>query len=140
MDLDRVSFNKKRLLRQSSWDMSLENSRWRNQAPGPPRYYHEDLLPFYTIEVDRIPLAGGVVRFFYGLLPTPKTLITDVLELPDAWVQYLRWEVLSLALSRDGDGQDLARAKLAHDRYMFGVRLAIRLVLGDIDEPIEAME
>jgi hypothetical protein len=139
MDLDRVSFNGRRVLRQTAWDLTLENASWRSQAAGRPRYYHEDRLPFYTIEVDRMPAYYGTMRFFYGLMPIPNTSTSGTLTIPDAWEQYIRWGVLSLALSRDGDGQDLARAALAQERYMFGVRLALRLMHGDLNEPIEAL-
>ena len=132
MDIERISVDKKRVLRQSSWNMMTENPEWKLQPPGPPRVYHEDDLPLGTYEFDRLPAIGyGTFRLFGDLLPAEHLSISEDLTVPDAWEQYIRWEVISIALGKDGDGQDLERSAYAHQRYELGVSLALRLVRGD---------
>lgn len=134
MDIERVSFNKVRIRRQSVWDLARENPSWRNNPPGRPHYWHEDHLAVADIEVDRLPAAGGTLRFFVTMVPIvhapyPGGYAEDI-SVIDCWEPYIRWDVLSLALSKDGDYQDSKRGQYCHQRYMLGVSLARRLVQG----------
>lgn len=143
MMIERISFNGKRLRRQTSWDMQRENPEWRNSASGPPRYWHEDHLPVDQLELDRIPAAGGSLRIFYDKIPVMHKLAPDgfleFIAVPDCWEPYIRWEVLSQALTRDGDGQDVQRGHYAHQRYLLGVSLAKRFITGAaLPAPAEA--
>lgn len=131
MDIERVSFNHKRLRRVTSWDLEREDHSWRSHPNDRASSYHEDHLPTSLFELDNREASGGTMRVFGGYLPPLHT--TDVAELiavKDCWEQYIRWEVLSLALGKDGDNQDIARSSYAHNRYLFGVSLAKRMVLG----------
>lgn len=136
MDIERISFNQIRLYRTTIWDLQRENHSWAIQPAGNPRYYHEDNLSINTFQVDRMPVAGGIFRIFADYLPPRHLTSNEYISVPDAWEQYIRWLVLSLALSKDGDGQDLARSKYAQDRYMFGVSLARRMALGEMKGPV----
>jgi hypothetical protein len=176
MDIDRISFNLKRLRRVTSWDLQRENPKWRSTPNGKTRYYHEDhLASVLEFEFDRVPAQGGSYRIIGDLLPPPHTSVTVItvvtggrtLPLPSparmfpreplhygdtdriaplpffvsesnttttsvdfVWEPFIRWEVLSLALGKDGDNQDLARSNYAHQRYLMGVSLAKRLTMG----------
>ena len=124
MDIDRISLNKRRLRRVTSWDLQREDPKWRAHPNGKTRYYHEDhLASVLEFEFDRVPVQGGSYRIIGDLLPT-----TSSLEV--VWEPYIRWEVLSLALAKDGDNQDMARSRYAHQRYLMGVSLARRLTMG----------
>ncbi len=132
MDIERLSFNKVRMRRQSVWDLTRENPNWRNNLPGRPRYWHEDHLGVNNLEVDRRPAAGGTLRFFVSMVPPvhaayPGGYIENI-SVIDCWEPYIRWDVLSLALGKDGDFQDVKRSGYCHQRYMLGVSLAKRLV------------
>jgi hypothetical protein len=134
MDIERISFNGKRMRRQTTWDLSRENQNWRNNSPGAPRYWHEDHLNVNDLEVDRRPVAGGTFRFFCTVIPVehvayPAGYLEDI-PFIDAWEPYIRWNVLSLALGKDGDMQDIARSAYCQQRYLLGVALANRLVFG----------
>lgn len=134
MDIERISFNGKRLRRQTTWDLQRENPNWRNNLPGNPRYWHEDHLAVNDIEVDRSPAAGGTFRFFYTMIPTahaayPAGYLENI-AFGDSWEPYIRWNVLSLALGKDGDNQDVAKSVYCQQRYLLGVALALRLIQG----------
>jgi hypothetical protein len=131
MDIERISFNYVRLRRVTAWDLEREDPTWRLSPLGKPQAYHEDHLPINSYELDNRPAAGGNIRMFAGTLPPWHTTdTTELIAVKDCWEQYIRWEVLSLALSKDGDNQDLGRAGYAHQRYLMGVSLAKRMVLG----------
>lgn len=131
MDLNRVSFNGKNLRRQTSNDFMMEDRNWRNNAVGKPSYWHEDHLAVTQFELNKIPAAGGTIRIFADYLYDEYASVFEDLHLRDIWEPYLRWKVLSLALAKDGENQDLGRSSYAQERYMVGVRLALRLIKED---------
>ena len=130
MDIERVSLDGRRLLRQSSMNLELEDRNWRSNSTGKPSYWHEDNMSMSNIELNKIPAIGGVLRVFSGYLPNPYTVIYEDLHLADHWEPYLRWGVLAICLIKDSEDQDVARAEYAKQRYMVGVQLAQRLVKG----------
>jgi hypothetical protein len=131
MDIERISFNYKRLRRVTSWDLEREDPTWRTHPNHPAQQYHEDHLPINSFELDNRQASGGTLRIFGGTLPALHTTdTTELIAVKDCWEQYIRWEVLSLALSKDGDNQDVVRASYAHQRYLLGCSLAKRMVLG----------
>lgn len=131
MDIERISFNYKRLRRVTSWDLEREDPTWRTHPNHAAQQYHEDHLPVNSFELDNRRLSGGNLRIFGGTLPPLHTTdTTELIAVKDCWEQYIRWEVLSLALAKDGDNQDVVRASYAHQRYMLGCSLAKRMVLG----------
>lgn len=128
-DIDRVSYNGKRLRRISAFDLASKDPAWRNKS-GDPQFYHEDGISISSIQLDKLPTRAGTLRIFADLLHTDITDVGDALVLPDTWEPYIRWEVLSFALQKDGESQDLKRADWAHKKYQFGVSLAQRIVYG----------
>ncbi len=130
MDIERISFNYKRLRRVTMWDLQREDPTWRSHPNDSPQQYHEDHLPVNAFELDNRPSQGGNMRIFADTLPTEHVAIGENLVVPDAWEQYIRWGVLSLALAKDGDNQDMGRANYAYQRYTIGVTLAKRMVMG----------
>lgn len=130
MDINRMGFNGRHLHRQAVINFELEDRDWRSHAVGMPEYYHEDLLPNSKFELNKIPAAGGTIRIFADYLPDPYLTVDENLHVKDSWEQYLRWKVLSLALAKDCEDQDLGRSNYANQRYAVGVMLARRLLKG----------
>ena len=131
MDIERISFNYKRIRRVTSWDLEREDPTWRSHPVGSPQSYHEDHLPVQSFELDNRPAAGGNMLLMADVLPPIHTTdTTELIAVKDCWEQYIRWEVLSLALAKDGDNQDVGRSSYAHQRYLLGVGLAKRMMLG----------
>lgn len=128
-DIERISFAGKRLTRVSLSDLVAINYKWR-ETSGNPKYYHEDGISLLAYEFDKTPTKAGAIRIIADLLPTPLEETTDELPIPDCWEPYIRWETISFALSKDGESQDLPRANWAHQKYMFGMDLAMRIVNG----------
>jgi len=136
MDIERISFNYRSLERLTTWDLERENPNWRTNPNGTARYYHEDHLLATQFEFDHVPAQGGSYRIFGDTLPAEHTTnLSELIAVKDCWEPYIRWEVISLALGKDGDNQDVARSKYAHQRYKLGVALALRLVTGKFIDP-----
>lgn len=130
IDIDRISFYGKPLRRQTLFDLELEDRSWRSKTTGKPSYWHEDNLPNSQFEINKIPAAGGNLRIFSDYIPDEYTDTSGDIHLTDEWEQYLRWKVISLALGKDGDNQDVGRSDYADQRFRLGITLARRLMKG----------
>jgi hypothetical protein len=137
MDIDRIGFNGKHCRRQTSNNFEMEDRDWRQKTTGRPTYWHEDHLPNTQLELNKIPAAGGIIRYIGDYLYAPYVSPFENIHLKDSWEPYLRWKVLSLALIKDGDNKDIGRSQYAQQRYLLGVRLARRLVTGTADLKIQ---
>jgi hypothetical protein len=140
-DIDRISFNGKRLRRVSSFDLMAKNPNWRAES-GTPRFYREDGISITSFELDKKPTKVADIRIFADYLHTdtdPNSL-SGTLPLADCWEPTIRWEVLSFCLQKDGESQDLPRAAWAHNKYLYGVSLAQRIMAGEPDKPIPQIE
>ena len=134
-DIDRIGFDGKRVRRISLFDLASKNPSWRS-TNGIPQFYYEDAAEITEFDFDKLPTKAGTIRIFADLLPVEVDDLADVIEIPDCWEPYIRWEVISFALQKDGESQDLPRADWAHNKYLFGVSLAQRIVAGMPDDPI----
>lgn len=134
MILERISINGRMIRKVTSWDLERQNYLWRSATDNKPRHWHEDHLPITQIEFDRIPREGDVIRYFHDMAPAERLPYPDGYDqafiVADEWEPYIRWEVLSMALAKDGDAQDLGRSAFAHKQFEFGIALAVRLMHG----------
>lgn len=82
------------------------------------------------------PYAGTLRQMLTGLtnfeilatrLIDDIALTTDLLRVPDYTVLYLKYWVLKQMLEKEGEGQDLPRAKYCQKRYDMGMKLFLRL-------------
>jgi hypothetical protein len=88
---------------------------------------------------------GGVLRQMFDgatnfeviatVLTGDVTDATDELPVPDFCVVYIKFGVLEKMLSKEGEGQDLARSQYCSARYDNGIALFRRLIDGkDVDD------
>ena len=125
MSIDRIDFNLRALRRTNVGFLDLDNRKWRTLS-GTPSQYHQDMLPNKTFELDRAPLAaqaGLFINVLSTLYPAAVTTGTDNLTVPDYAVLYIKFGVLDKMLSKQGEAQDLAKAKYCKARFDFGVSL-----------------
>ena len=129
-DILRISFDGKRLVRVSLFDLTAINYKWR-ETSGIPKKYHEDGLSIDQFELDKVPTRTGTIRVFSDYLSPQLSSELDIFPMQDCWEQYIRWEAISFSLQKDGETQDLERADWAHKKYLFGVNLAKRITQGN---------
>lgn len=136
-DVDRISFDGRRLRRISNFDLMTINPKWRD-ASGNPRYYHEDGVDITEFELDKKPTRVANIRIFGDYLHSKfdATNLSSTIGIPDCWEPFIRWEVLSFCYSKDGESQDLSRAAWAHNKFLYGLSLCQRMIAGQADSAI----
>lgn len=67
-------------------------------------------------------------------LPADVAGPADILDVPDFAVPYVQFWVLRIMLGKEGEGQDVARAKYCGARYDNGVNLLLRLLSSSNDK------
>jgi hypothetical protein len=136
-DIDRISYDGKRLRRVSNFDLMTINYKWRDVS-GLPKYYHEDGVDLYEFEFDKKPTRVADIRIF-GDYIHPKFVESDIasiVQIPDCWIPAIEWEVLSFCLQKDGESQDLRRATWAHNKFLYFISLCQRMITGQADTAI----
>lgn len=80
-------------------------------------------------------MAGGTPLFevISTTLPAAVTSSTDALTVPDYCVLYLKFGVLAKMLAKEGEAQDLPKAKYCQARYDNGIRL-LRQLMGSTEK------
>jgi len=145
-NVTRVSFDGRNLDRQSLADFDKDDRLWRQHTNGKPTMYHEDRLPWGWIELNKIPPAGGVVRFFGDMAFTPYLLdsqtgsaaVTDAQQMhfSDYWEPYIRWRTLGHCYQKESDDMDTIRGRYCAKRFMLGVALA-RYIMKGVEGTVE---
>lgn len=136
MQIDRITFNLIPLYRSTRHALDLENRKWRTLS-GTPRRYHQDHLPNKQYELDRAftaALAGLNIGVVSTVLPAQVTALVDNLTIPDYAVYVLKFGVLALMLAKQGEAQDIAKAKYCEERFDYGCGLLLRLIVGGQEE------
>jgi hypothetical protein len=84
-----------------------------------------------TIELYPPPVTEGVLDLLYATVLTAIAADSDAtFDLPDDFVPFVTYGVLADMLSKDGRGQDLARAAYCEERYSSGVKIAAIMLEG----------
>lgn len=107
----------------SSWTPGWEDT------PGTPTCYMEVPNPSLTIRLNAVPTGTGTLELTGIQLPPLAVAGCLALPLPDEWMVYVKWGVMADLLSKEGEANDVQRAKLCEARYGEGVSLA-KLLLG----------
>jgi len=111
MDIIRISVDGRPIQRQRLLDLELEDRNWRNSPNGRTHYWHEDGISNSQFEIDKRPAAACTIRVIADYIYDEYSGVSGNIHLADWWEPYLRWKVISLALSKDGDNQDIQRSK-----------------------------
>lgn len=100
--------------------------------PGGPVVYDDVSAGTLTLEVFPTPTTAGSIDLLYAC--TLEALgfgnPPDIFDIPDDFVPFITYGVLADMLSKDGRGQDLARAEYCEGRFEEGVALAAILLEG----------
>lgn len=104
-----------------------------NNPPLRPIIFDDGSAGPLKLELFPVPVTDGELELLYAsvlaaLAFDPGT--PDIFNLPDEVVPYVTYGVLADMLSKDGRGQDLARAAYCEQRYQEGVALAAVLLEG----------
>ncbi len=106
-------------------------------SPGnlPPRpiAYDDQSAGIEVLEIGPVPAADGTLEVLYVStleLLNFDPLAPDIFDLPDDFIPYITYGVLSDLLSKEGNGRDLPRSAYCQSRYEEGVAVAALFLLG----------
>ncbi len=104
-----------------------------NNPPDRPTILDDSSAGPLTVELFPTPATDGELELLYAcVLETlhGDPLAPDVIDLPDDFFPYLVYGVLADMLSKEGRGQDLARAQYCEQRFQEGILLSAVLLEG----------
>lgn len=140
MQLDRLAFQNIPLYRSNVHQLDLSNRNWRT-LPGTPRSYHQDHLANKQFELDRAPTAALVaaaakINVISTIHPPAVAVAGDNLQVPDFAVYVVKFGVLQRMFAKEGEAQDVARAKYCEERFGFGCGLLSKFLGTETDTPL----
>jgi hypothetical protein len=109
------------------------NTNWQSQTgQANPSYWFQDKVGVGNFGVGPPPQVGSTARIFYSQRgpENPSLGLLSPYLLPDVMVPALRWRVLALALSKDGENRDTARADFAQKWFDFWVIISRKYLQG----------
>lgn len=116
------------LPRDSAWSADQLESAWTYDFAPQPVVYTDAETPEPSLQVMPASSDNGLLHITY--VPDPNNLSnTGVLwTIPDVLIPMAMWKAVAILLAKDGRGQDLPRADLAHKRALEGLS-AVQLML-----------
>lgn len=108
--------------------------RWQVAPPGTPRAYFRDKVPLQNFGIWPRANNTAVFEVVYQQRQTQVMQLLDGFLFPDIFVPIVKYRVLSLAYSKDGEARNPGLAKYFSTRYAFGVKVA-KMVLQVIEDP-----
>ncbi len=116
------------LPRTDSFTSDIWDESWESVGGTPQAHI---LVPERSLEIRVTPKAAldGTLDLVYVKNLPPVTNDCSIMPIPDEWVPFVKWGVLSDMLSKEGEANDPQRASYAEHRWDEGVALA-RLYMG----------
>lgn len=116
------------LPRADSLQVDLAFDNW-DSVNGTPSVHLQ--VPEQSLEVRVAPRASadGTLDLIYVRNVPAVTNDCSIMPLPDEWVPFVKWGVISDMLAKEGEANDPQRSQWAEQRYVEGVALA-RLYMG----------
>lgn len=127
--MERVSIEGKELYETTQTDLDWKERTWQNSARG-PRYWYQDKVGVQQFGLGPPPKVGAEARVFYSQRGGTALDFLTPLTVPDIMTYALKWGVLGMALSKDGEQRDDARAKYCQQRFDFTAFLAGKFMDG----------
>lgn len=105
------------------WDESENSLDWQNAmwmtdtTQQTPQYWFQDKTGVQNFAVAPPPQVGCTATIFYSQRGSTSLGLLSPYLVPDVMVFALKWRVLALALSKDGENRDLDRARFAQQWF-----------------------
>jgi hypothetical protein len=110
-------------------DLDWENSLWPTQTSALRAWYQDQIL-FQSIGFSPPPQSALNVRLIYSQKVLTVPNLTTPFIIPDPMVMALKWRMLALALSKDGEQRDPERAKFCQAMYEMLVMVSKKFMEG----------
>jgi hypothetical protein len=125
--MERVSSSGKAWANTSQISLDMDNANWQSdhQSDDPKAWFQDEIgLDQFGIW-PLIDIGGLVAEIWYSQKDINSNFgFLTPFVLPDIFTMYLKYGVLALVFSKDGEQRDDLRAKFCTKRFDFGVMLA----------------
>jgi hypothetical protein len=136
--VERISINGTELWNMTQTDIDWQGGYSPRAGQGPFNWY-QDKVGAFNFAVDPVPQVGNIARIFYSQLGSTSLGLLSTLTVPDIFWPAMKWGVLALALSKDGENKDLSRSAVCQNKFGWWCMLATKF-LETLDMRFKAQE
>lgn len=128
-EVQSVLANKTYLYNTSGYYLDNQNATWPTAQSTFPQEWREDELVPKRIQITPTPNVSGTLSLLGTQIPSGTGITgigsgTTVLYVPDSFICYLKYGILALIFSQDGECKDNAKAQYCQARYAEGIGIA----------------
>jgi hypothetical protein len=130
----RMAVNSYPLRETSQSNLDLMVYRWQEMAADVPKAYFRDKVGLETFGIWPRANNNTTVECVYAQRGPQLFGLADGFSIPDPFLLYVFFRVLSFAYSKDGEGRNPGLARIWQQRYELGVKIA-NMFLAAINDP-----
>jgi hypothetical protein len=130
----RVAYQNYPLLETSQSNLDALTYQWNQAGLSVPKVYFRDKVPLQAVGI--WPRMGNTatLEVVYAQRQPTAIGLADGFLIPDPFMIYVLYKVLSYAFSKDGEARNPGLAKYFQTRYEWGVKVC-RLLLDSVQDP-----
>ena len=123
LQIERVATGGYALYEQGQTSLDWLTPTWQQSLPTAPTSWFEDRVNFMTYGVEPVPLNAFDVNVLYAQRDAAQLALNEGFLLPDPFLTYVKYSVLTQCFGKDGEMKDPARAKYCEQRVGLGVKI-----------------
>ena len=129
--------SKKQLHNVSQSELDMEDPSWMSSvSPSPlPTKWFQDQINNERYGFKSLPQVNETAELWFSEKETVSLVLNTTLLLPDVFTHYLKYRVLEMAWSKDGEQRDPQRAEYCNRRYRMGLFVGKKFLEGIVVEP-----
>lgn len=117
------------LFNTSASDLDMIVQNWTLDT-GDPTNWFQDSLNQSMFGVYPLPMPGGEFEIWFSDSGATSLAINSTLSVPDIFTPALKYKVLQMAFSKDGEQRDAQRAKFCEEMYKMWVMMGVKFIRG----------
>lgn len=117
------------LFNTSAADLDMIVQNWTLDI-GDPSNWYQDSVSTTTFGVYPNPAPGGTFELWYSDRGAASLALNSALSVPDIFTPALKYKVLEMCFSKDGEQRDTQRAKFCGENYKFWVMVGVKFMRG----------
>lgn len=132
-EVQSVLANNTYLYDTSGYYLDNRNATWPSDQYDFPQEWREDELVPKRVQITPVPNVSGTLSLLGTQIPSGNGITgigsgTTVLYVPDSFTCYLKYGILSLIFSQDGECKDMQKAQYCQARYAEGIGIAAAIM------------
>lgn len=118
------------LFNTSAADLDMIVQNWTLDT-GDPSNWFQDSVNESTFGVYPLPVPGGTFEVWFADSGSTSLVLNSTLSIPDIFTPGLKYKVLQMAFSKDGEQRDAQRAKFCEEMYKMWVMMGVKFIRGE---------